>query len=127
MKKILIVEDDYDIGEIVEMALNTKYQVLVKRDTVQLVKVLRQYNPDVILIDNYIGQKDAVQIIEEINADGFHLVIPMILFSAHHNIQTIATQIGAVEFIKKPFDLDELDRCISRVLLYVGRQQFSNN
>ncbi|RZK65564.1 MAG: response regulator, partial [Pedobacter sp.] len=41
MRKILIVEDEYDIGEIVEMTLSTKYEVLVKNDSRELTVVLR--------------------------------------------------------------------------------------
>ena len=115
MKKILIVEDEYDIGEIVEMTLSTKYEVLVKNDSRELTVVLRQFRPDVILLDNYIGNKDAQVIIEEIKSEGFDLDVPMILFSAHHEIKNIAKQIGAVDFIAKPFNLDDLHHCMSRV------------
>ena len=116
MKKILIVEDDHDIGDIAEMVLSARYYTLVKRDTLHLTEVLKQFMPDVILIDNFIGQKDAKEIIEEIKSDGLILDIPLILFSAHQDIETIATQIGAVDFIAKPFELEELQQCVSRVL-----------
>jgi len=116
MKKVLIIEDDHDIGDITEMALNSKYNTLVKRDASQLIQVIQQFMPDVVLIDNFIGHKNATEIIEEIKSAGINLNIPMILFSAHQDIEIIATQIGAADFIAKPFDLYELHQCINRVL-----------
>jgi len=123
MKKILIIEDEYDIGEIVEMTLSAKYDVLVKNDSRELTAVLKQFKPDVILLDNYIGNKDAQEILEEIKSEGFDLDVPMILFSAHQEIKKIAKQIGAVDFIAKPFDLDDLHHCMSRVFSSVQNKE----
>ena len=126
MKKILIVEDDYDIGEIVEMTLSTEYQVLVKRDSERLTEVLKQYVPDVILMDNHVGRKDAKEMIEEINSGGFNLTVPIVLFSAHNDIEAIAAQIGATGYLEKPFNLDDLHQCVSSILLSAEQQQYSN-
>jgi DNA-binding NtrC family response regulator len=123
MKKILIVEDEYDIGEIVEMTLGAKYEVLVKNDSRELTAVLKQFKPDAILLDNYIGNKDAQEIIDEIKSEGFDLAIPMILFSAHEEIKSIARDIGAIDFIAKPFDLEDLHRCMSRVFLSIQNKE----
>ncbi len=116
MKKILVVEDDYDIGEIVEMALSSKYDILIKQDSIQLLDVIKQFMPDVILIDNFIGHKEAKEIIKEINFDSKNLGIPIILFSGHPSIATIAIEIGAIDYLPKPFNLDDLDNCVARVL-----------
>ena len=117
MKKVLIVEDDYDIGEIAEMTLSTKYDVLVLQDSVHLKEALEEFRPNVILIDNYIGKKNAKEIISDLSSAGISLAIPLILFSAHHAIATIAEEIGAAGFIPKPFDLDELHQCVQQILV----------
>lgn len=119
MKKILVVEDDFDIGEIVTMTLNSKYDVLLKQDSKQLLDVIKHFKPQVIIIDNFIGQKNAKEILEEINADGFNLNVPVILFTAHPAIKEIAIEIGAADFLAKPFDLDDLENCVNRVLLTI--------
>jgi FixJ family two-component response regulator len=46
----------------------------------------------------------------------------MILFSAHQEIESIAKQIGAVDFIAKPFELEDLHNCMSRVFATVEHQ-----
>jgi len=127
MKKILFVEDDCNMGEIIEMALSTKYHVLVQKDNINLVAVLNQFMPDVILINYYIRQKNAIEIIEEIKSTGFNLAIPIILFSGHPDIAALAAQIGAAGFLSKPFDLDELYGCIGGVLFSIEQLQYSNS
>lgn len=122
-KKILLIEDDFDIGEIVKMTLDSKFNVLLKPDSKQLLTVINQFMPDVIIIDNFIGQENAKEILEKIKTEGFNLAIPIILFSAHQSIKQIAKEIGAADFIAKPFNLDELENCVNRVLLSAELKQ----
>lgn len=116
MKKILVVEDDFDIGEIVKMLLSSKYDVLLKQDSKQLLDVIKHFKPQLIIMDNFIGKKNAKEMLEEINTDGFSLNVPVILFTAHPDIKEIAIEIGAADFIAKPFDLYDFENCINRVI-----------
>ena len=59
MKKIMLIEDDNDIAEVVEIILSSKYNVYVHRNGFGIVEALQQHLPDVILIDNSVGQKIA--------------------------------------------------------------------
>jgi len=126
MKKILVIEDDFDIGEIVEMMLGAKYRVLLKRDSAKLVEVILQFEPDIIIMDNYVGEKYAKDMIAEINFSDHKIVAPVILFSAHSDIETIAKKIGASGFIPKPFELNDVHQCVNRVLLAIEQQQYLN-
>ena len=114
MKKILVIEDDFFIGEFVEMALTARYDVNIQKDSGNLVEVLSEFKPDLILMDNWVGQKNAEQIVAQITANGYQLTSPLILFSANPDIKEIAARIGAIDFLAKPFELDDLYNCISR-------------
>jgi DNA-binding NtrC family response regulator len=121
MKKVLVIEDDNDIADVVEMILEGKYIVLIQRTGHNLAHVAAQFMPDVLLIDNGVGQKNAREMIAEIKGAQDYQLCPYILFSANQNIAQIATEIQAAAYIAKPFDLDDLHHTIEEVLS--GRQK----
>lgn len=116
MKKILILEDDYDTGEIVEIALSDIYEILLKRDCINLHEVLLAFLPDMILMDNFIHFSCAKDIIDDLRANGYKLDIPIVLFSAHSDVAELAVQINAVDYLAKPFELEDLYSCLNRIL-----------
>ncbi|WP_160166680.1 response regulator [Arcticibacter svalbardensis] len=116
MKKILVIEDDYDIGFTVEMALADEYVVMVLNEAFHIISSLHDFLPDLILIDNSIGPREAPEIINEIRSFDAYQNIPFVLFSAHPNIEKIADDILANAYLAKPFDLDDLYSCIEGVL-----------
>ena len=116
MKKILVIEDDQDIADIVVMALTDKYVVKTEMDNKHILDALNSFTPDLIMVDNYIGQKQAPEIMREIKNVVAYKNIPFVLFSGHHDIKRIATEIDADAYLAKPFDLDDLHKCIDTIL-----------
>lgn len=112
----MLIEDDNDIADIVEIILSSKYNVYTHRNCIGIVEALQQQLPDVLLIDNYMGQKTAAMIIDEIKSSGILSIPPYILFSASPDIDTIAKQIGAVSYLAKPFEFEQLYDCIKNAL-----------
>ncbi len=108
MKKIMIIEDDKDLLEIVRLALKGKYSLQLQTDNRDIVRVTREFDPDLILIDNYIGEKQAGELIKEIQNSDYPKKILFILFSGAENIRQIAAEIGADSWLAKPFLLSEL-------------------
>lgn len=115
MKKILVIEDDQDIAEIVEMALMQKYVVKTETDNSLILAAFKNFTPDLILVDNYIGQKQATEIIKEIKNINAYKNIPFVLFSGHHEIERLAGELHANAYLAKPFDLVDLYKCIDQV------------
>jgi len=116
MKKIMLIEDDNDIADVVEIILSSNYKVYTHKNGLGIVKALLQHVPDVILIDNSVGQKTAADIIGEIKSSGILPIPPYVLFSAHPNIEAITKQIGAVGYLAKPFEIEQLYTCIEKAL-----------
>ncbi|WP_413671106.1 response regulator [Mucilaginibacter sp. Mucisp86] len=116
MKKILVIEDDADIADIMGIALGDKYEVEVKRDGHEVVAQIENFLPDLIILDNYIGQRQAGEIIKEIHQYDDHRTIPFVLFSGHENIIHLAKMLNATSFLAKPFALDDLYKCIDGIL-----------
>ena len=116
MKKILVIEDDQDIAEIVEMALEGKYDVKSETDSRKVLTIFETFQPDMVLIDNQLGQMQAVDVIVEIKKLSVYKTIPFVLFSGHEDIRRIAAEIKATAYLAKPFALNDLYACIEDVL-----------
>lgn len=116
MKKILVIEDDQDIADIVEMALSEKYNVKTQTNNHNVLVAFNGFTPDLIMIDNQLGQKNAPEIMQEIKSVTAYKNIPFVLFSGHQDIRRIASEIEANAYLPKPFALVDLYNCIDLVL-----------
>jgi DNA-binding response OmpR family regulator len=116
VKNILVIEDDQDIADIVEMALSEKYNVKTQTNNSEVLKAFEGFTPDLIMIDNQLGQKQAPEIILEIKSYTAYKNIPFVLFSGHQDIKRIAAEMDADAYLPKPFALVDLYSCIDLVL-----------
>ncbi|SRR5258706_6257486 len=100
MKKILVVDDDYDIADAVKFILMHKgYDVRTLSDGVNLQEMVRDYQPNLILLDVRLpGSKSGIELCKELKKI---YSIPIILFSAEHKIAY--EECSADNFIAKPF------------------------
>ncbi len=117
MKKILIVDDDKEILMIVELLLNVHgYKVQSIFDPSDITKDVKTFRPDVILMDINMGKHDGREICKLLKSDTLIKAIPVILFSAMHNLQETHRECEATDFIAKPFDSMELIKIIEKHL-----------
>jgi len=109
VKRILIVEDDLDILEIIEIVLlEDDYEIIKSTTGKDVVKLITNYKPNLILMDIRLGELDGRQICRELKAGGLCINIPIILMSAHAVSTDIKNEVCAADFISKPFDIDDL-------------------
>lgn len=117
MKRILIVDDDKDIVTVVELLLTTNgYSVQAIFDPSDIVSRIKIFFPDVILMDVNMGQYDGREICKLLKSDSVLKHIPVILFSALHNLQHTHSECEATDFIAKPFKASELIKIIEKHL-----------
>ncbi len=116
MKKILLIDDDQDICEMVSIILGSQYEVAVQNDTVGLEERLLSFNPDLVLLDNSVVQNYKADIMQTLKGPDEQDSVPVVLFSAHANIIQIAAKMNANAYIAKPFNLVELYSCIDRLI-----------
>ena len=114
MKKILIVDDDEDLVLLASDLLTTKgYRVLSHRSGLSVSNVVRQYNPDLILLDIRLYGSSGTEISKELKA---WYDMPIILFSGDTTKGKAFADCDADGFLQKPFTSTELLRTISRHL-----------
>lgn len=113
MKKILIFDDDTDILEIIHLVLTEQnWDVITRPNCHNILEVLAEHNPDVILMDNWIPETGGVAATRLIKSDARFAHIPVIYFSANDDVAKLAEEAGADRWLAKPFDLEELEAVI---------------
>ncbi|AYL94079.1 response regulator [Mucilaginibacter celer] len=117
MRRILAVDDDKDILDIIRYILEESgYEVSVLADGKDFFDRVEKFTPDLILLDIMLGSLDGRELCRKLKENSETRAIPVILVSASHNPGKL-NQAGAPDdFIAKPFDIDDLLGSISRQL-----------
>ena len=115
MKTILIVEDDLDMAIILKIALAEKYLLKIVHELKSIKDALTNFRPDILLIDNTIGQYNGAEVLKTIQIFDERNNIPFILFSANPDLKNIAIQMKANAYLPKPFKLADLYACVDKV------------
>ncbi len=110
MKKVFIVDDDPDILEAIQMILELEnYEVNTTAQCQKVIDQIRQYRPDIILLDVLLSGYDGRDIAKQIRGAGNGISkTPILMMSAHANLGSSITETGANDFIAKPFDIEEM-------------------
>ncbi|MEN0052307.1 MAG: response regulator [Mucilaginibacter sp.] len=118
MTRILAVDDDRDILEVLQYILeDSGYEVETLANGQYLLDKISQNPPDLILLDIMLGNLDGRDLCRKVKTNKETHNIPVILISASHDVSQSLNQIGAPDdFIAKPFDIDVLLGSISRQL-----------
>ena len=113
-KRVLVVDDDPDIRELLFSALEDEgFEVVPVANGAEALAVIRTFQPDVILLDLMMPVMDGWQFASELRAR--EQEIPLVLLSAARDLGAHAKQLAAADVITKPFDLAELLPKITRV------------
>lgn len=115
--RVMIFDDDIDLLEVCSIVLKSKnYEVYGFHKCTDILKEVKMYSPDVILMDNWIPDSGGVRATQEIKRDALFRSIPVVFFSAHDSIQELASEAGADFYLQKPFEIDELENVIARAV-----------
>ncbi|SRR5258708_40203555 len=108
-KKILVVDDDYDILEPLTLILESKnfeVETTTKGDLVY--SKISSFKPDILLLDIRISGSDGREICQRLKKDKKTKQLIVIMMSAHPNAKKDSEGIGADNFLAKPFETEEL-------------------
>ena len=106
--KILIIEDDLDTADILGIIAEQLNAAVVTLHQLPPVTDVKNLAPDLILLDHWVGRAFGGDLCARLKADTATRHIPVILLSAHMNLEQIARDSCADTYIAKPFDVDEL-------------------
>ena len=114
--KILVIDDDENICELLRLYFeNEGYGVKVARDGAEGVNFFKIYEPDMVLLDITLPKKDGWQVCREIREISSK---PIIMVTAKCDVfdKVLGLELGADDFVVKPFDIKELSARVKAVL-----------
>jgi DNA-binding response OmpR family regulator len=116
LKKILIIEDDHDILDMMKFILEDEGYQVVPLLQAESLKEIIDHHPHLILLDERLPTDPGHVLCASIKAHPMAQNIPVILISAVFNLEKVAGDCKADNFIKKPFDLQELISLVNSYL-----------
>jgi len=112
--KILIVDDEQNVCEFLGEFLQDKgYLVIKARSGSKALRYLEKNNPDLVLLDILMPGMSGLEVLKRIRK--LYPDLPVIILTGVKDKQVVddIINIGPVDFIPKPIDLDVLEKCIS--------------
>lgn len=125
MQRILLADDEANIRRILQTRLSMQgYVLAVAADGRQALDLFHRFEPDLVVLDVMMPELDGFKVTEQIRATSD---VPIILLTAMSDVADRITglELGADDYISKPFSPKELDARIRCVLRRVGNTQQS--
>ena len=123
-KRILLVDDDYEIIESMKIVLESKgYDILVARDGNQGLAMAERESPDLVILDMMMPKRSGFLVLEKLvknRAAGKQIPANMrfIMITANEGSRhkAYAEMLGVDDYIRKPFAMDKLVDSVERLL-----------
>lgn len=114
--KILIVDDDPNISDLLKMHFESEgYSVKTAADGAEGLDLFKVFEPDLVLLDIMLPKKDGWQVCREIRETSSK---PIIMVTAKGEVfdKVLGLELGADDFVVKPFDMKELSARVKAVI-----------
>jgi len=119
MKKVLIIEDEWNIFELIKFNLETQgFNVEGVQDGGLAIEKILDYQPDLIILDLMLPGKDGITICRDvrINPDISYTPIIMLTAKSEEFDKVLGLEIGADDYMTKPFGVKELCARVKAIL-----------
>ena len=116
---ILIVEDEKDIVKMLDYNLKKEgYKTLVAHDGEDALDMANTKHPDLILLDLMLPGLDGLEVCKELKSERKTSAIPVIMLTAkaQESDKVVGLELGADDYVTKPFDHDDLLQKINKLL-----------
>lgn len=115
-KRILVVDDDRNIVKVIEMyLLKEGYSVVTCTDGEEAIRKFTDTSPDLVLLDIMLPKKDGLEVLKDIRKKSN---IPVLMLTAKGDTfdRVIGLELGADDYVVKPFEVKELLARVKAVL-----------
>lgn len=106
-KRLLIVDDEKDLAEMVRFRLEANgYEILLAYDGQQALEIARKEKPDLIILDLMLPMMDGYKVCGLLKKDMRYANIPIIIFTAKAQADDLklGEEVGADAYLAKPFE-----------------------
>jgi DNA-binding response OmpR family regulator len=124
MARILIAEDERDIRDLISFTLSfAGHEVIATANGEEACEKARELLPDLILLDVRMPRMTGYEACEKIKSDETTRHIPVVFLSAKGQEKEVQTgiEVGAIEYILKPFAPDQLTERMNAILADHGK------
>ena len=118
-KKILIADDEEDVKVVVQLFLESKgYEIVTAFDGLDALQKAKDEKPDMILLDIMMPLIDGFEVCRKLKEDPETAEIPVIMLSAssHAESKQKGLDVGAIDYIVKPFVPENLENVVRGIL-----------
>lgn len=117
-KKVWVIEDDPDIGEIISHLLAEEgYDVLVFPNATTFTKALSIADADLMVMDVMLPDGNGIELCNGVKTTSTLAHIPVLMMSANKGMSDLNGYYRADDFIAKPFDINEMVRKVKRLTI----------
>ena len=125
---MLIADDDESMREVLSQLLEEEGYTLDEaasgQEVLEKVATTNKNRPDIVLLDIGMPDTDGIQVLQTILEQGIDIPVIIITGRGAGSLVVKAMQIGAADYIRKPFaDLDDIVHAVRRVLTYEKLKQ----
>lgn len=117
MNKILVVDDDRIIGEMLKFMLGSKgYLAVISNKPEQTAHNILHNGIDLVMLDQFIFGASGTEVCKELQENETTAQVPILMMSAHSEVKKKCLRAGATDFTSKPFELNTLFSKIETIL-----------
>lgn len=110
----MVFDDEVDVLLILRLKIQAMgFRVITNETCENIVDVVKENQPDLIIIDNWIPDIGGIEATRRLKKDSVLTKIPVIMCTASKDAKILAASAGANGYIEKPFDLKTLEQVIS--------------
>lgn len=117
MARILVVDDEIAIVDVLKTFLEEKdHKVFTAYDGVEAIEVTKLERPHLILLDIYLPKMDGLEVLKVVKEIDESIAVIVITAFKETEVAKRALELGAFDYINKPFDFDYLERSLDTKL-----------
>lgn len=121
--KILVVDDEQAVRESLRRSLGFNgYEVVLASDGVEALETIRVENPDLVILDVMMPRMDGLAVCRELRSTGYER--PVLMLTARDGVadRVAGLDVGADDYLAKPFALEELLARVRSLIRRAGTQ-----
>ncbi len=118
--RVLAIDDDADILEIIQVTLGDEYEVIASRDPLLVVRYIKDVEPDLIILDIMMPKMSGYQVYDAVKRIPKFSAIPIMFLTAKNNPSDAiyGYKLGATSYLTKPFNPQRLLKNVDSFFKY---------
>jgi DNA-binding response OmpR family regulator len=115
--RVFLLDDDELIVSVLAKALKKEgYEMYAETETDSVINKIRSWAPDIVVLDITMPDRNGMDILQEIKSSEINTQVVMLTADDTAETAARAMKLGAVDYVTKPFDMNEVKVVISNII-----------